>query len=544
MPEVAPSVIPSARRLRGTTPTGPRRRRALVLVAGVVAVGAVVPAGAQAASTRGLSLGAAPSSASSPAAPRIVGGTATTIAAVPYQVRIRGRDDGKPWGTAGAYGFSSCGGAIISPTQILTAAHCTFEGATPIPAQSYLVNAGFSRFDNTSGSGSNPKPLAGDTPQAVRVASVRRHPGYQPSADGTGTLESLDDDVAVLTLSKPLTYDANAAPIALPDPAQSPVGPARISGFGLQSDGGTPDGSLYLLDTPLIDAASSEDAGGAGSLNAVYAVSLSPIGSTCQGDSGGPLVQNGRVVGVVSSGPRCGAGSPSYYTNIAAPEILAFVQGSDAPPVAPRGGQDVRMTALSATPKTGDTLVCNPGTWSGAPAYAIGFVDTRNGRVLQYGATGSYKLQQADLGATVSCSVIATTAGGAGRTPPTRSTPGIAQGPRPRLSTRVSAASKARRRTSLAVKLVIRNTGGVLAHGLTTCIRPGKGIAISSRGGGRAAGGQLCWTNSSLSRVMSKRFGLQVTRRARRGRATLATISVTAADAPAVRSTRRITIRR
>jgi hypothetical protein len=533
-------VHPAAER---SSPAARRRRatRAAVVVAVVLAG---VPATADADRAPGLVLGPRSEPATTPATPRIVGGTATTVDAVPYQVRIRARDDGKPWGTTGAaYGFSSCGGAIISPTQIVTAAHCTFEGTAEIPPQSFVVDAGVSHFDPTPGAGSNPRPLTTDTLQTVRVDAVRRHPGYQPSADGTGTLESLDDDIAVLTLSKALVPDRNVTAVPLPDPAQSPVGTARISGFGLQSDGGTANGSLYLLDTPLIDAATSEDGGGAGPLNAVYAVSVSPVGSTCQGDSGGPLVQNGRLVGVVSSGPRCGAGASSYYTNVAAPEILAFVQGSDLPPVAPRGGQDVRMTARSARPRTGDTLTCSPGTWSGAPTYAISFVDTRDGRVLQSGAAGTYRLQQADLGATVSCRVLAVTAGGAGRTPPTRATPAIAQGPLPRLTTRVGAASKARRRTRVAVKLVVRNTGGVMAHGVTTCVRPGKGIAISARGGGAAARGQLCWTNSSLSRVMSKRFALQVTRRARRGRRTLATVTVTATDAPAVRSTRRISIR-
>ncbi|CAB4901834.1 unannotated protein [freshwater metagenome] len=482
--------------------------------------------------------------AAAPARPRIVGGTTTTIASAPWQVRIRARDDGQPYGAPGAFSYGACGGAVIDATHVVTAAHCVLNGRVDRPAVSFRVNSGFSRFNAAPGSGGEPMPLASDTPQTRTVSAVRRHPGYVLRDGSSGTIADLADDVAVLTLSTPLTFDANTQPIALADVGPSPVGPARITGFGLQSDGGAADGLLHALDVPLIDAATPLSAGGAGGVNALYAVSRTPAGSTCQGDSGGPLVQAGRLVGVVSSGPACGGGQPSFYTNVAAPEVREFVLGSDAPPAAPRGGEDVSLRTPRA-PRTGDALTCSAGTWSNAPAFVHVFTDTRTGRVLQSGPSPTHVLAPDTVGATVSCRAIATTAGGAGRTPSTTATAAVAQGPQARLRASVSISrSRVRRSGLVTVRVRVRNVGDAPAAGVRTCVRPGPRFLVRRTGGGTLVGGRVCFTNTSISRSTTKRLVLKVRRRAARGRTTVASVSATAPTLRSASASRRVTVRR
>lgn len=486
---------------------------------------------------------AARSAPAGPATPRIVGGAAIPVAAAPYQVRIRARRDGQPWGTPGAFSYGSCGGAVIDATHVVTAAHCVTDGLDAVPAPSFRVDTGFSRFNGTSGSGGAPIAQPGDTPQARGVAAVRRHPYYRLKAGSSGTLADLADDVAVLTLDAPLTLDANTRPVPLADPGESPVGAGRVSGFGLQSDGGAADGGLYALDVPLVDAAARQSDGGAAGLNALYAVSLSPTGSTCQGDSGGPLVVGGRLVGVVSSGPSCGGGSRSNYANLAAGEIRAFVLGDDAPPRAPRGGQDMSMRG-PATPSAGDVLTCRAGTWSNAPVLAYAFVDTRDGRVLQAGPSAGYRLQAADVGARVACRATATNAGGTGRTPRSGVAPAVRSAPRARLRIGVGTAARVRRGGVLRVVLKVRVRSGGPATAVRTCVRPARGFAVARRGGGAVVGGRLCWTTPSITRATTLRFRLRATRSARSGRRSALTVGVTGPNAVRASARTRVTVRR
>jgi trypsin len=484
---------------------------------------------------------------------QVVGGTATTVASVPWQARLRARLDGRPWADAAAARYTNCGAVVISPTVLVTAAHCVFEDRVRIPPRSMRVDTGISRFSTKPADRGEPQPLPADTRQTVAVASVRRHPGYPNLPEGPSTPDMLVDDVATLTLASPLKFDENTRPIALADPGGGPTsGPATTSGFGLQSGGAAgPNGRLYALGLGLTDPALGDESY-SGAVNALYVSAKAPGGTTCPGDSGGPLVSGGRLVGIVSSGDiGCDPGTTSRYTNVAAPEIRDFILGSNTPPLAPRGGGDV---SLSGSARAGDALRCAPGTWTNGPTFVFTFTDTRDGAVLQEGPGDVYAVQDGDVGRTIACRTTATTAGGVGRslmsgvTPPVIARPAappppVANPARLRVQTAVGS-SRVRRRGRVAFALAVDNVGGEPARSIRTCVTVGTRFTVSSRGKGRLRGRTLCWTTKTLKRRVVKRFVLRAKSTARTGRITAVRVQSKAPSIRTAYASRRITIRR
>lgn len=469
---------------------------------------------------------------------RIVGGTQIPVTAAPWQVKVNIERAGG--------GEVLCGGSIINATTVVTAAHCVTDSAfvpnPPSPPTAITVDAGSSRFNPTTGAA---EPQPGDAPQRVGVTVNRVHPGYPGTLDanGSGTLDAFVDDVAVLTLSSPLDLSGPAKqPIALT--AQNVVSPigggARVTGFGLQSQ--TPevrDGNLFALDTTVQDASAFAPVGG---LNALFIVGASATGSFCSGDSGSALQAGGGLLGMVSANTTCDGGQPNIYSNVAAAEIQQFINGNDSPPLAPRGGQDVGLSApSSAAPRRGDTLTCSAGTWTNSPFFTYVFVDTKTNRELQRGGSTRYRVKgTSDAGATISCRAQAATAGGVGLTPPTKTPPPVVAAPKPRdrlslalkasvvgsarggakRGARASAPVRVRRGQRVAFTLGVRNKGNRAQTNVRRCVRLSSRFTLVRRGGGRVSGGRICFTARSLKprRLTRRRFVVRIDRDARTGR--------------------------
>jgi hypothetical protein len=240
------------------------------------------------------------------------------------------------------------------------------------------------------------------------VASLRVHPGYVYSGSGS------PDDIVVLTLDAPLDLSGpTARAIALPAAGMtvSDGEPVGLAGFGRQSSGADPDGSLNRLEGTLGEQTSC------GPNNAVVLCATSPVSAVCSGDSGSALTvgTSERVlIGVASTGSlNCPAGGTGTYTNLTAPEILRFVQGEDNPPTAPRRTVRASLASPEAM-QVGQTLTCSGGEWSGLPTFSFAFRDADSGATLQSGPSATYVLQPRDLGRTLSCRASATNAGGTG----------------------------------------------------------------------------------------------------------------------------------
>lgn|GEM_PF-3375347 len=294
---------------------------------------------------------------------------------------------------------SQCSGSIVDPTHVLTAAHCTFvdaAGHTSWPLAGYRIEAGAT----TAGS-----PLA----QQRRVTAVRVHPGYLPPGAG--------DDVALLTLSAPLTLTAGVRPVAVAGAGDgAPVGaPLQVVGWGPSSlpggdgegedeDGG---GGEHVLQETVLQP--TQCYGGVPS--ALCAIATD--GAGCPGDSGAGAVTldaRPRLVAVLDQlvGGACGAGTLSGYTDLTTPELAAWLGGDDSPAPAPRG---VSAPVVSGYPYVGGTLSCAPATWAGASASSVEFIDGASFQVLAQGAA-TYVPANGDAGRTIACLSLGSSAGG------------------------------------------------------------------------------------------------------------------------------------
>lgn len=214
-------------------------------------------------------------------APRIVGGEIAQPNAHPYQVaQLQTR----------IILQTLCGGSVISPTVILTAAHC------PIGTTSTLVIAGAHNMNINEPTQQR---------RTVMSANYRIHPQYNS--------QNLNNDIATLILPSALTFNDNVRPIAL---ATVFIGDlvgvrAQSTGWGRIGDGLGTSSVLRVVQNDIISNEQCAAVFGATVVNdAVICIETVGGRGTCQGDSGGVLsILDGSTrvqVGVTSFGSSSG----------------------------------------------------------------------------------------------------------------------------------------------------------------------------------------------------------------------------------------------
>ncbi|XP_074481238.1 ovochymase-1 isoform X2 [Sebastes fasciatus] len=220
---------------------------------------------------------------------RIIGGQEAWSHSWPWHVSLR-------FAT-----MPACGGAIIGPTWVLTAAHC-FKRYNK--ASFWTVLAGKHDLENPDEAGQ----------QLVGVSMIIKHGGYN-----SRTKES---DVALLKLKQPLIFNRFVRPIDIWMTSLPPFRKCTVTGWGATRENGARVHRLQEVNVTILPPdvcnqfyrgrmrpsmfCAGKDGGGA---------------DACQGDSGGPLScftgSRYELAGLVSWGIGCGrATRPGVYTNV------------------------------------------------------------------------------------------------------------------------------------------------------------------------------------------------------------------------------------
>jgi trypsin len=205
-----------------------------------------------------------------------------------------------------------CGGTLVAPTKILTAAHCATDFFDDeVPAAGVTVYIGENDRDNFSAT------------QTYGVTDVDVHGAFDSS--------TMVNDVAMLTLSRTPPQQPLRVIRADEMSKWAPGVMSTIVGWGDTAVGGRDSDVLLEAQVPIVSDATCSNA---------YEESFDPETmvcagdgehDTCQGDSGGPLMvpDGGSLVlaGITSWGFGCADPDfPGIYTRIGVPALNAWIQ--------------------------------------------------------------------------------------------------------------------------------------------------------------------------------------------------------------------------
>ena len=222
-----------------------------------------------------------------PAAPAgaIVNGSAAPEGAYAFMASLQ---DGS--------GFAFCGGSVIAPSWVLTAAHCVADGDA---SDLYVVTGRTDLGDTSKG-------------QRIKVDAVHVHPDYADSAH----------DAALLHLSTATTSPAITLAGSADDALEAAGTPVTVTGWGDQTGtmGLTSTNQLRKVDLEVVsDSECGQTNFGLDDATAVCAAAL--LKDSCQGDSGGPLFATVAArpvqIGIVSYGTGCALPKfPGVYSEV------------------------------------------------------------------------------------------------------------------------------------------------------------------------------------------------------------------------------------
>lgn len=221
---------------------------------------------------------------------------ASTFAAAPANAIVGGHevtDENSSYVVSVRANGHECGGTVLNPLTVLTAAHCVDQKS---PAGLQI------RYGSRQRS-------AGGT--LVGVREIVRHPDFDATTK--------NHDLAIVHTSEPMLA---ISPLALPLPdAQLPSGDTVATyGWGATAEGGELSAKLRKVEMPVVsNDICTEKYSGFNDITGSMFCAGSDAGGTgfCAADDGGPVVHGRTLRGVASWSYGCGrANYPSVFASI------------------------------------------------------------------------------------------------------------------------------------------------------------------------------------------------------------------------------------
>jgi len=220
---------------------------------------------------------------------RIQGGEEVERHSIPWQVAIFNHvwSDWKPY----------CGGVLISPSHVLTAAHCIKDCEDCEDCSAYSVGVGMHKANVSDGT-------------RIKIKHIRNHPNYKTLC----ATAKVDFDYSIVHLASPVQLNNKVRPACLPDES---LDEKFLAGKNLTVSGwGKPyPGVLHKAHYPAHTNEDCKKYNEDGSCNLITANMLcagdpeNRVSASDNGDSGGPLTYNNdgheTVVGLVSWSDKC-----------------------------------------------------------------------------------------------------------------------------------------------------------------------------------------------------------------------------------------------
>lgn len=227
----------------------------------------------------------------------IIGGTTSSIHSHPYLAGI-------VIDLIGTSRKSACGGSLITPRRVLTAAHCWFDGRSQAWQFTVVLGSQYLYLGGTR----------------IQTKIVLMHPQYDPHV--------IANDIAMVHLPILVRYSQSIQPVALPGSSLQANLFVNVwtqaSGFGRHKDNINPSQQATIRAVFLKVITNNQCRIGFGHFIRDSNICTSGAGGVgiCHGDSGGPLTVNANgqkvLIGISSFVSRddCQLGYPSVFVRI------------------------------------------------------------------------------------------------------------------------------------------------------------------------------------------------------------------------------------